>query len=78
MPDQQSTSATYGKTDRSRAEEKSQSSMTLNSYLYAKPDVVERLIQGQTTTAEGYVYQAAERMAQFNRAFDGNGKGGDE
>ncbi len=52
--------------------------MTLNSYLYAKPDVVECLTQGQTTTAEGYIYQAAGRIAQFDRVFDGNGKGGNE
>jgi preprotein translocase subunit SecD len=55
---------------------KAELSMTLNSYLYSKPDVVERLTQGQSTTADGYRDQAAGHIMDFEKAFavDGSGK----
>jgi hypothetical protein len=49
--------------------------MTLNSYLYGKPDVVERLTQGHRTTVDGYRNRAAGHIMDFERAFAGDGSG---
>jgi hypothetical protein len=49
-----------------------ESSMTLNSYLYGKPDVGERLTQGQVRMVEEYINQAAGQIMEYERAFSGN------
>jgi hypothetical protein len=43
--------------------------MTLNSYLHKKPDVVERLTQGDRRTVEEHRSRAAGHIAAFERAF---------
>ena len=51
---------------------KAESSMTLNSYLYGTPDVVECLTQGERTTVETYRNRAAGHITEFERAFARN------
>jgi hypothetical protein len=47
--------------------------MTLNSYLYAKPNVVERLTQGEKRAEEEYRNRAAGHIAAFEKGFAGKG-----
>ncbi|KAF7870261.1 hypothetical protein EAF04_004009 [Stromatinia cepivora] len=53
------------------AEEKAQTSLTLNSYLYATSNVIERLSQGATTSKKGYRAQAKKAIVAFDEAFQG-------
>ncbi len=49
--------------------------MTLNSYLYQQPDVVEHLTQGQTTAVNTYQNRAAGHIMEFDRKFYRGGAG---
>jgi hypothetical protein len=49
--------------------------MTLNSYLYSTPDVVERLTQGQRMTVDAYRNRAAGHIMEFERKFYRDGMG---
>jgi hypothetical protein len=53
----------------SSREAKAGSSMTLNSYLYQQPGVVERLTQGDGRTVQDYRKRAAGHIMDFESAF---------
>jgi hypothetical protein len=47
------------------------SSLTLNSYLYAEPNCVERLSQQETRSKKEYQVQAGRTLDDFDRRFLG-------
>jgi hypothetical protein len=49
--------------------------MTLNSYIYGQPDLVERLTQEQRRIVEEYRNRAAGHIMEFDGAFAGSGTG---
>ena len=54
---------------------KADSAMTLNSYLYEKPNIVERLTQGGGRTMEEYRNRAAGHISAFEKAYGASGRG---
>jgi hypothetical protein len=49
-----------------------EAAITLNSYLYSPPDVVERLTQGEAKAVQGYRKRAVQHIIDFERAFAGH------
>ena len=54
---------------------KAEVSVTVNTYLYNTPDVVERLTQGHRRTVQDYGNRAAGHIMEFERAFAEVGTG---
>jgi hypothetical protein len=52
------------------AEKNIKSPMRLNSYLYSPPNVIERLMKGETNPREAYRDQASRNIAAFETSFE--------
>jgi hypothetical protein len=52
------------------AENNTKSPMRLNSYLYTSPNVIERLMRGETKTREAYRDQACRNIGAFETSFE--------